>query len=362
MGSAPRSRIGACGYPSASSSAFAQRPVGSLHPPHPGPASRTAGRAVGSLAPREGSRTYMAGSGQPAASRLGASYRSPLRAGSSLSAASRLHSFLLPDRHARGAADGAPASWKPAPLGSGVERLSQSGAGHERRPFLPYGTTVVDGGPSRTCALAKGGAPLPAGPLKCDKCDGAHATRGCPHFKKERDNHPDALVRKATGMGGEVSDGSVVHLTGARVRSQPGDGNCLFHSVSHGLGGGSTAQALRRELTSFIERNSEMQIAGTPLHQWVQWDSGTSVSAYARRMASGGTWGGGIELAAVAKLKAVNVSVFEPAKGGGPSTFKRIGQFVNPSSTQTVQVLYRGGVHYDALEGGKLTTVVAPRL
>lgn len=244
----------------------------------------------------------------------------------SLSAAGRLHSALLPSPRL-GAPDG---SWRSAEA--------------ERRPMLPYGCTMVDSASAATrYSSSDSSTPRSTARLKCDKCDGKHATGSCPYFKKDRDNHPDALLRKATGMGGEPSDGSTVLLNGARVQRQPGDGNCLFHSLAYGLGGGMTAATLRRELTSFIERNGDMEIAGTPLQTWVKWDSGATVSSYARRMAVSGCWGGGIELAVVSKLREVNVSVFEAAAGSS-SSFKRIGQFVNPAARRTIQVLYRGGM------------------
>lgn len=250
----------------------------------------------------------------------------------SLSAAGRLHTALLPSPRAPSPRIGGAAA-------DGAWRSSEA----ERRPMLPYGCTMVDSAAASVrYSSSDSSTPRAAGRLKCDKCDGKHATEGCPYFKKERDNHPDALLRKATGMGGEPSDGSTVLLTAARVQRQPGDGNCLFHSLAYGLGGGATAGTLRRELTSFIERNGNMEIAGTPLQTWVKWDSGATVTSYARRMAACGCWGGGIELAVVSKLKEVNVSVFEAA-GGGSSSFKRIGQFVNPAARRTIHVLYRGG-------------------
>lgn len=43
----------------------------------------------------------------------------------------------------------------------------------------------------------------------------------------------------------------------------------------------------------------------------VFWDSGSSVASYCRRMAQGGVWGGGIEMAAVSHLKRVNVFVYQ---------------------------------------------------
>ena len=86
-----------------------------------------------------------------------------------------------------------------------------------------------------------------------------------------------------------------------------------------------------------------------PSERWraqVFWDSGSSVAAYCRRMAQGGVWGGGIEMAAFSELKGCNVEVYEQCSAG----FKRISLFEKGGSTRTVRVCYRGGVHYDALE------------
>lgn len=70
-------------------------------------------------------------------------------------------------------------------------------------------------------------------PLCCDKCDGKHETDLCPYYKTKRGSHPDELKNFYKKMGG------VSHLPGqtlrsARVVRQPGDGSCLFHSMSHG--------------------------------------------------------------------------------------------------------------------------------
>jgi len=240
-----------------------------------------------------------------------------------------------------------------------ADRHSHSASAHsgsDVRRVLPYGCTMVDS--SSFSQQQPGGGALQGSSHTCDKCDGKHPTSNCPHYRQSRDNHPDALVRAPTSTTGEVSDGSLVVLIGARVHSQPGDGNCLFHSLAHGLGDGSSAGSLRREIASFIEQNGDLEIGGNSLSQWVRWDSGSSVPAYARRMSASGCWGGGIEIAAVSKLRSVNVSVFEPDRISG--TLKRIGAFVYSGSKHTVHVLYRGGVHYDAIEGGTLKTVVPP--
>ena len=183
------------------------------------------------------------------------------------------------------------------------------------------------------------------GKLCCDRCDGEHETEQCPIFKKPRDDHPDATRRKPPEMG---RPGGNFVLQNARVVRQPGDGSCLFHSMTYGLGTGS-ARTLRRELAQWIERNPETSIADTPVRDWVRWDSNRTVSQYARSIGVSG-WGGGMEMAACARLKNVNVHVYESRsmlKGGG---YKRISCFDAPrGGRKTIHVLYQGGVHYDAL-------------
>jgi hypothetical protein len=181
---------------------------------------------------------------------------------------------------------------------------------------------------ARDSGGAERDAPASAGrgsgnPNKCDKCDGKHPTDGCPHFRKGRENHPDALRRSAASMGS--STGRPETLRGCRIVPQPGDGSCLFHSISYGLRDGSSASVLRRQIAAFIERNPMMEISDTPLRDWIRWDSGANPSTYARRMATGG-WGGGIEMAAASHLKQVNVHVYEQGRGG----FKRISCFEVP--------------------------------
>ncbi len=195
----------------------------------------------------------------------------------------------------------------------------------------------------------------------CDRCDSEdHTTSKCPWFKKSRDKHPDALNRKRGGIG-DNGDGKIVYLKSARVISMPGDGSCLFHSLSYGLGGSITARKLRRDIATFIAKNPKLEIAETPLKDWIQWDSGRSVSSYANRMSVTG-WGGGIECAACSRLMEVNVHIYERQRGSSYSRssssngtcFKRISCFDLPGSkkkrVRTINVLYCGGVHYNALE------------
>jgi hypothetical protein len=179
---------------------------------------------------------------------------------------------------------------------------------------------------------------------KCDKCDGAHATDACPFFRKAREDHPDARARGRKQLGEDC--GRVEILSRARVIRQPGDGSCLFHSLCFGLRDGTTAHTLRWQICSFIEANPELLIADSPLTDWVLWDSASSVQAYCRKINSG-AWGGGIEMAVVAHMKRVAVHVYE-SRGAG---YKRISRFPahEGGDSRVIRVLYRGGVHYDAL-------------
>ncbi len=182
--------------------------------------------------------------------------------------------------------------------------------------------------------------------LCCDKCDGKHETASCPYYKKQRDAHPDAQKNKQIG-GHSSLPGSVIASSKARIVAQPGDGSCLFHSMSYGLrqaGSSTVASALRAEICRFISANPTLRISDTPLQDWVRWDSGNSVGEYARNM-SRGSWGGGIEMACLSQLRGCNVHVYEQQRGG----FKRISAFdhpVSPESKPVIKVLYRGGVHY----------------
>jgi len=211
--------------------------------------------------------------------------------------------------------------------------------------------TLSSTAPASSCIAAapSTSAPAPAAAIKCDKCDGPHPTDSCPWFKKARERHPDAARAANKKSLGDAS-GPVEVIHGARVVRQPADGSCLFHSLSHGLRDGSTALSLRKQISAFIESNPELMISDSPLREWVLWDSASTVPAYCRRILSGGTWGGGIEMAVVSHLKKVNVHVYQSSSRGSHS-YKRISCFAAPPGhDRIIRVLYCGGVHYDALE------------
>lgn len=218
------------------------------------------------------------------------------------------------------------------------------------------GDAAVRPPPPASAAPASASSSAPTAAVKkcdkCDKCDGPHPTDRCPHFKQAREEHKDAWANYGkTAPSSMGKSGGRLIVRQARHVPQPGDGSCLFHSLCFGLNGGRSqgqfrAGALRKELANFIQRNPQLEISGDTIEEWVRWDARTSVSNYARRMASGG-WGGGLEMAACSILKKVNVHVYERRRAGA---YERISCFDSPCSTKkTIHVLYQGGVHYDAL-------------
>jgi hypothetical protein len=78
------------------------------------------------------------------------------------------------------------------------------------------------------------------------QCDGKHPTDNCPYYKKARERHPDAQKGSKRLGGSSKLPGAT--LRGGRVARQPGDGSCLFHSLSFGLRDGSSAASLRRQV------------------------------------------------------------------------------------------------------------------
>lgn len=142
---------------------------------------------------------------------------------------------------------------------------------------------------------------------------GDHDTSACPVYRRPREKHDDAVRsspanRRALGQDESDAPGPAF-IRRAHIERQPGDGSCLYHSLCFGLGlfDGGAASALRCELASWMARNQDTKLAGTPLSDWVLWDSGITVQAYAARMQRQGEWGGALEMAVCARLKRVNV-------------------------------------------------------
>merc|ERR1712176_912205 len=105
----------------------------------------------------------------------------------------------------------------------------------------------------------------------------------------------------AGSVSAGTSAGAKFAPASARVVRQPGDGNCLFHSLAYGLDK-VTAASLRGEICTFMEKNPSLSIAGTTLSEWIQMLSGTAVGPYAKKMAKSAQWGGAPEIAACSHM------------------------------------------------------------
>ena len=193
----------------------------------------------------------------------------------------------------------------------------------------------------------------------CDKCDGPHATSKCPYFNgKVRENHKDAFqayirLKKQKELGASKQTAScadILENVSGKVIGQPGDGSCLFHSLSYGLGGGMTAPVLRRQIEDYISAHPHEDLNGTAIKEWVEWDSGNTVTTYTGMMRNSSNWGGAIEIAVCAHMKGVQIDVYERNRNG---LFKRISSFKPSTATinskSKINVLYGGRCHYDAL-------------
>eukprot|EP00928_Gymnodinium_smaydae_P088243 TRINITY_DN72353_c0_g1_i1.p1 TRINITY_DN72353_c0_g1~~TRINITY_DN72353_c0_g1_i1.p1 ORF type:complete len:473 (-),score=85.27 TRINITY_DN72353_c0_g1_i1:60-1478(-) len=229
----------------------------------------------------------------------------------------------------------------------------------EKKAGLPPREKVKEPQRALMQALTRPVAPpkvkKPQGP--CDKCDGPHDTDECPHFKKAREEHKDAWDKYGSKKGGKSGDddddsGAMV-IKSAKVVHQPGDGSCLFHSLSYGLKS-KCASALRAEIADYIAGNPDVVVAGNAIRDWVLWDSGLDPASYAATMREGSRWGGAVEIAVCAQKLQVHIDIFERCSEG----FARISSFgagsgqgaATSAKGPTLSLLYGGRVHYDALE------------
>lgn len=174
----------------------------------------------------------------------------------------------------------------------------------------------------------------------CDKCDGKHKTENCYIFKKDREDHPDALLRKINN----ISDIDCrFHLNNARIIRQPADGNCLFHALAFGIGKINHIH-LRKGIAHWIFNNPNYIIADTPLKQWIYWESSKSINSYCKDIAKGG-WGGALEILACSRLLNINIFVYEYKA----NKFINISCFVKKKETKPIFILYSNRIHYDAM-------------
>lgn len=145
----------------------------------------------------------------------------------------------------------------------------------------------------------------------------------------------------------EASRKMEARLVDATIVKQPKDGTCLFHSIAHGLGDGTSGIALRKQIVNFILTQPSTQIASTTVKDWIKMTAGKSPHAYTKELACQGAWGGALELAIAARIKCINIDVYERCG----TKYRCVTTFKEPGARRTVSVLYNTKPfrHYDAL-------------
>merc|ERR550537_938207 len=124
----------------------------------------------------------------------------------------------------------------------------------DRRTSALRSQSTAGGGEFRAAEARKTATSV----LVCDKCDGNHATDKCPHFRKEREKHISAWENY--GKKGVVAGNQEVTYGPheCTVVNQPGDGSCLYHSLTYGLGTGDAGK-LRKDIANFVARNPNLK-------------------------------------------------------------------------------------------------------
>ena len=111
---------------------------------------------------------------------------------------------------------------------------------------------------------------------RCDRCDGLHPSKECPHYRWGRGQHEDAQVCPEVDRPPVTPEAPPIEARG-HLKKQPPDGSCLYHSLVHGakrrFGWKQSATALRKQLAAWVaSRGVSMRWNGKSLQQWLQFE------------------------------------------------------------------------------------------
>ena len=159
-----------------------------------------------------------------------------------------------------------------------------------------------------------------------------------------------------------------VFLRDARVVQQLGDNSCLFHSLSYCMWcsgvvmsehDGLSGFELREDICNFLRDNGNVLVSLTPdvvvsISEALAMD-GSSCEAYYLKMMNRAEWGGSFEIAILAEMYSIGVSVYERTPTFG--RFHSVGSFRCCGFSEgfhMMHILYTGNCHYDSLVGGSI--------
>ena len=155
---------------------------------------------------------------------------------------------------------------------------------------------------------------------------------------------------------------------------QPGDNSCLFHSLSFllsyhdivpSLHEQSSGFELRSTICSFIRDNpSSFIYLSSDLISSIEdalYLDNFSCLSYSEHMRNLRSWGGSLEIAIVAEMFSIGVSIFIPIKGKRSFLFLGSYKCISFSSdSHLICLLYTGNCHYDCLVDGELSSSSLP--
>mmetsp|Transcript_143254 Transcript_143254/g.445282 ORF Transcript_143254/g.445282 Transcript_143254/m.445282 type:complete len:371 (-) Transcript_143254:287-1399(-) len=201
-------------------------------------------------------------------------------------------------------------------------------AGAESLPAMQLPDTSSDSSARSVCSFSSRGSAGSGSSVSSPACGSACSSSSTAASEGEG---ADSRARLADGI----------------VVKQPEDGSCLFHSIAFGLGDRTSGSMLRKQIVAFIVAHPSLKIANTTIREWIRMTSGKSPEAYTKEMTYRGTWGGALELAVAARIKGVNIDVYERFEG----RFRCITTFKESPAGRTVNLLYSTEPcrHYDAL-------------
>ena len=160
------------------------------------------------------------------------------------------------------------------------------------------------------------------------------------HAKKCPRRTLPLLTTEADTTGQVQNIMELIEAEGMSVKPMPGDGNCLFRSLSDQLynDNGANHKIVRKKVCKHLSRNTES------IREFFK-DS-VNISKYIEKMREDKVWGGNPEIAAAAKYFGRTITIFQDRY---PNSRISIGDSIR--NEPPLMVVYTGGNHYDSVIG-----------
>ena len=130
-----------------------------------------------------------------------------------------------------------------------------------------------------------------------------------------------------------------------RVKSMPGDGNCLFWALGYFYD--ISGPRLRSLLVQHMKMHRNIKINGVDFKDWIKWSEDLSYDQYIRNLENG-LWGGCIEMALFNAITGSAISVWEIHNKNGNKYLKRI-SIIEGDEKPHCHIVYMNRNHYGVL-------------